>query len=220
VLQVDLERFDRLAWLDPVPLPGGERAIHEPWRTAAAYLERAGRSVPWERWRTVRQSLAVNAPLASGAGRLFDAVAALLGVREVVSYEGQAAVELEQLAGEVPAAPYACRIVDGRIVGADLVAAACDDLADGRPRDEIAAAFHEGVAQAFAAACGDTCPPHVGTVVVSGGSFQNLRLLDSTTRRLRELGLDVLEHRRVPPNDAAISVGQAAVAAARMSTCA
>jgi hydrogenase maturation protein HypF len=85
-----------VAHLEPVPLPGGERAIKEPWRTAASYLERAERPVPFERWPAVRESLKVNAPLSSGVGRLFDAVAALLGVREDVSYEGQAAIELER----------------------------------------------------------------------------------------------------------------------------
>ena len=181
---------------------------------AAAYLERAGRQVPFERWPLVRESLKVNAPLSSGAGRLFDAVAALLGVRETVSYEGQAAIELEHLAGDTAAEPYACAVEGGAIRGADLVAAACDDLAAGRPRAEIAAAFHEGVAAAFAAACTAAGPP--GTVVLSGGSFQNLRLLGSLRRRLEEAGCRVLSHRLVPPNDGGVSYGQAAVAAATL----
>ena len=122
------ETFERVAHLDPVPLPGGEAAIREPWRVAAAYLAAAGRPVPFDGWRQVRQSLAVNAPLSAGMGRLFDAVAALLGVRERVTYEGQAAIELEQLAGAVPAAPYACRVGDGLIRGEDLLLAAHDDL--------------------------------------------------------------------------------------------
>ena len=159
VLRCDLASFERIAHLEPVPLPGGEAAIREPWRMAAAYLERAGRPVPFERWPLVRESLKVNAPLSSGAGRLFDAVAALLGVRERVSYEGQAAIELEQLAGDTAAAPYACSVDGGTIRGADLVAAAFDDLTAGRPRAEIAAAFHEGVAAAFAAACAAAGPP-------------------------------------------------------------
>lgn len=218
VLRADLESFERIAWLEPVPLPGGEAAIREPWRTACSYLERAGRPVPWEAWATVRASLAVNAPLSSGAGRLFDAVSALLGVRERVSYEGQAAIELEHLAGDVPARPYACRR-DGPVIrGADLVAAAHDDLDAGRDRAEVAAAFHEGVADAFARACLEAGSED--TVVVSGGTLQNLRLLDRLTARLEAGGVRVLAHRLVPPNDGGVSVGQAAVAAARMSTCA
>jgi hydrogenase maturation protein HypF len=209
LLRCDLASFERLAWLEPVPLPGGAAAIREPWRTAAVYLERAGRPVPFERWEVVRRSLAVNAPLSSGMGRLFDAVAALLGLRAEVTYEGQAAIELEQLAGDTAAEPYAWRFGDG----AALVRAAHDDLAAGRSPAEIAAAFHEAVAAGAAQACAEAGGPR--TVVLSGGSFQNLRLLASTRRRLEELGLEVLSHRLVPPNDGGISYGQAAVAAAR-----
>ncbi|MEO5575031.1 MAG: carbamoyltransferase HypF, partial [Gaiellaceae bacterium] len=211
LLRCDLASFERLAHLEPVPLPGGEAAIREPWRVAAAALERAGEAVPWERWELVRHALKVNAPLSSGMGRLFDAVAAVLGVRETVTYEGQAAIELEQLAGETRAEPY--RWSFGR--GSELVAAAHDDLAAGRPRAEIAAAFHETVAAAAADACADAAEPR--TVVLSGGTFQNLRLLGSTTHRLEALGFEVLTHRLVPPNDGGISYGQAAVAAARLA---
>ena len=153
LLRCDLTSFERVAHLEPLPLPGGEAAIREPWRIAAAYLEHAERPVPFARWPLVRESLKVNAPLSSGTGRLFDAVAAILGVRERVTYEGQAAIELEHLAGDTHAEPYGCRIDGGVILGADLAAAVFDDLAAGRPRTEIAAAFHEGVAAAFAAAC-------------------------------------------------------------------
>jgi hydrogenase maturation protein HypF len=210
LLRFDLAGFERMSHLDPVPLPGGEAAVREPWRITAAYLERAERPVPFANWSRVRESLKVNAPLSSGAGRLFDAAAALLGVRERVSYEGQAAIELEQLAGHVEAEPYACRQEDGRILGADLIACMHDDLAAGRDRVEIAAAFHEGVALAFAEACARAAEPK--TVVLSGGCFQNLRLLTSVRRRLEELDFRVLVHSLLPPNDACISFGQAAVA--------
>lgn len=218
VLRCDLREATRMAHLEAVGMPGGEAAVREPWRMAGAYLERAGRPVPWERWPLVRQSLAVNGPRSSSSGRLFDAVAALLGVRETVTYEAQAAIELEQLAGDTVAAPYRCARRDGVLAGADLVAAACDDLAAGRPRAEIAAAFHEGVAAAFVAAClaaGDEA-----TVVLSGGSFQNVRLLAATRRALEAAGRRVLVPTRVPPGDGGLAVGQAVVAAARLSPCA
>jgi hydrogenase maturation protein HypF len=215
LLRASLDGYERLAHLEPVPLPGGEAAIREPWRMAAAYLEAAGRPVPFDRWPEVRQSLAVNAPLSSGMGRLFDAAAALLGVRERVSYEGQAAIELEQLAGDSDAEPYDCRIADGHIIGADLIAAAHDDLDAGRRRDRIAAAFHQGVAAAAARACAEVSDP-TEKVVLSGGSFQNLRLLRSVSRNLDSLGFDVLIHRLVPLNDGGISFGQAAIAARRV----
>jgi hydrogenase maturation protein HypF len=212
LLRCDLATFERVAHLTPVPLPGGEAAIREPWRMAAMHLELAGRPVPFERWPLVRESLQVNAPPASGMGRLFDAAAALLGLREQVTFEGQAALELELLAADTRAAPYPWRFGDG----AALIAALHDDLATGRPREEIAAAFHETIAAASAAACAEAGEPT--TVALSGGSFQNLRLLDSTRRELEARGFRVLSHRLVPPNDGGISYGQAAVAACVRST--
>lgn len=212
LLRCDLAQFERVAHLEPVPLPGGEAAIREPWRCAAVHLELAGRPVPWERWTLVRESLKVNAPLSSGMGRLFDTVAALLGVRDEVTYEGQAAIELELLAGETDADPYDWRFGSG----VELVALVHDDLAAGRDRAEIAAAFHETVAAAAAAICAAAAEPRA--VVLSGGTFQNLRLLASTRRRLEDAGFRVLSHRLVPPNDGGIAYGQAAVAAARLSS--
>ena len=214
VLRVDLAGFKRLGHLDPVPLPGGEVAVRQPWRVAAVHLERAGLPVPFPRWPGVRESLKVNAPLSSGMGRLFDAVAALLGVREQVSYEGQAAIELEQLAGATSAEPYPWAFGNGT----ELVRCVHADLAAGRPRAEIAAAFHETIAAAASDACAEAGAPRV--VVLSGGSFQNARLLTSTRRRLEALGFRVLTHRLVPPNDGGISYGQAAVAARRIGSCA
>ena len=213
LLRCDLAGFERLAHLVPVALPGGEAAIREPWRIASAYLERAGRPVPFERWPAVRQSLRIGAPPTSGVGRLFDAVAALVCGFEQVSYEGQAAIALEELAGSTAAEPYACRVTGELIHGSDLVAAAHDDLAAGRNRREIAAAFHEGLACAAISACEAAATPR--TVVLSGGSFQNLRLAHSVAGGLTARGFRVLTHRLVPPNDGGISYGQAAVAAAQ-----
>ena len=213
LLRCDLTSFERVTHLEPVPLPGGEAAIREPWRTAAAYLERAGLPVPWERWHAVRESLKLGPPLASGMGRLFDAVAAVLGVREAISYEGQAAVELEHLAGERQADPYSWRFGES----SQLVATCYAERRAGRPPAEIAARFHETVAAGAAAACAEAGGP--GTVILSGGTFQNLRLLASTTHRLTGLGFRVLSHRTVPPNDGGISYGQAAIAARKTATC-
>jgi hydrogenase maturation protein HypF len=214
LLCCDLTSFERVAHLEPVPLPGGEAAVREPWRVAAAYLERAGLPVPWERWQLVRETLKVGPPLACGMGRLFDAVAAVLGVREAVSYEGQAAIELEHLAGEAPAEPYPWRFGEST----ELVARCHAEHLAGRPAGEVAARFHETVAAGAAAVCAEAGGP--GTVVLTGGTFQNLRLLASTTRRLECLGFRVLSHRIVPPNDGGVSFGQAAVAAARTAACA
>jgi hydrogenase maturation protein HypF len=129
------------------------------------------------------------------------------GAAEFGTYEGQAAIELEQLAGETQAEPYPWRFG----LGAELVAAVREDLDAGRDPAEIAAAFHEAVAAAEA--CAEVDEP--STVVLSGGTFQNLRVLRTTTERLEKLGFSVLTHRLVPPNDGGISYGQAAIAVAR-----
>jgi hydrogenase maturation protein HypF len=209
LLLAGLDGFDRLAHLDPVPLPGGEAAVREPWRMAALHLERAGRTVPWERWEVVRESLKLDPPRSSGMGRLFDAVAALLGVRDTITYEGQAAIELEHLAADVPATPYAWRLGDSSA----LVAIVDEELHRGRDRAEIAAAFHETIAAAATRACVEAGGSEL--VVLSGGTFQNQRLLGATRHRLAAHGFRVLTHRRVPANDGGISYGQAAVAARR-----
>ena len=209
LLRCDLESFERLAWLDPVPLPGGEAAIRQPWRVAATLLEGAGQPVHWPDWTLVRESLKANAPLSSGMGRLFDAVAAVLGFHGEATYEGQAAIELEQLAGETPADPWPWRF--GR--STELVTQCYLEAARGRDPAWIAASFHETVAASAAAVCAEKATSE--TVVLSGGTFQNVRLLRSTRERLEALGFRVLTHRLVPPNDGGISYGQAAIAAQR-----
>jgi hydrogenase maturation protein HypF len=209
LLRCDLRSFERLAGLDPIPLPGGEAAIREPWRVASVHLERAGLPVPWPRWPLVRESLKANGPLSSGMGRLFDAVAAVLGFDGEAIYEGQAAVELENLAGDAGADPWPWRFGGST----ELVTQCYLEASRGRDSAWIAASFHETVAASAAAACAEAAMS--GTVVLSGGTFQNVRLLRSTRERLEALGFRVLTHRLVPPNDGGVSYGQAAVAAAR-----
>ena len=209
LLRCDLASFERVAGLDPIPLPGGEAAIREPWRVAAVHLERAGHPAPWPRWSIIRESLKANAPSSSGMGRLFDAVAAVLGFNGEATYEGQAAIELEQLAGEEPADPWPWRFG----ASTELVTQCYLEAARGRDPAWIAASFHETVAASAAARCAEAATSE--TVVLSGGTFQNVRLLRSTRERLEALGFRVLTHRLVPPNDGGISYGQAAVAARR-----
>jgi hydrogenase maturation protein HypF len=161
----------------------------------------------------------VNAPLTSSAGRLFDAAAALLGVRDAINYEGQAAVELEQLADPAEAGAYPAAVEAGhpvRIRGADLLHGAMEDLTDRVPARIIAARFHHGVAALIEAGCLLMRDRYgLGTVALSGGVFQNLLLLDAAVSRLAARGFRVLLHARVPCNDGGISLGQAVVAAAR-----
>jgi hydrogenase maturation protein HypF len=148
-------------------------------------------------------------------------VAAILGVRDAVNYEGQAAVELEQLADPRERSAYPAGVApaaDGllRLGGADLVRAVVEDLEAGAATRLIAARFHNGLAAATVAACAALREQAgLGTVALSGGVFQNMLLLERTVTALDQRGFRVLTHSRVPPNDAGISLGQAAVAGAR-----
>jgi hydrogenase maturation protein HypF len=233
LLVADLRGFRRAGHLEQVPMPGGAAAIREPWRMAAAWLDAALEGVTPERLAVVdrnrdrwEQVVALGrsgmaAPVTSSAGRLFDAVAAILGVRDTVNYEGQAAVELEQLADPGESAAYPARVAEAddeplRLGGADLVRAVVDDLSAGVAPALIAARFHNGLAAATVAAC-DTLREQtgLGTVALSGGVFQNMLLLERTVADLEARRFRVLTHSRVPPNDAGISLGQAAIAGAR-----
>jgi hydrogenase maturation protein HypF len=230
LLLADLTGFERLGHLEPVPLPGGAAAIKEPWRMAAAYLDAAyGDDVPAglgvarrnERaWQQVVQvaRAGANSPLTSSMGRLFDAVAAILGVRDAVNYEGQAAVELEQRAHPAEPGAYQAGIDLGpplRIRGVDLIRAVVDDVRAGVDAAVVAARFHNGVAAAVTAASELARQASgVTTVALSGGVFQNLLLLEAAVGSLERRGFRVLRHHRVPPNDGGISLGQAAVAGA------
>jgi hydrogenase maturation protein HypF len=174
-----------------------------------------------DRWDGVLAVAAagVNSPQTSSAGRLFDAVAALIGVRDAVRYEGQAAIELEQVADPAERGGYRAGISGGEpfvIAGADLVRAAATDLRAGVPVPVIAARFHAGVVHAIAGAC-ERARTATGltTVALSGGVFQNALLVERVVARLEADGFHVLTHVRVPPNDGGISFGQAAVAGAR-----
>ena len=234
-LIADPAKFLRAGHLAQVPMPGGAAAIRQPWRMAAAYLDAAGSALAGpacldvarrnaDRWDTVTAMARrrVNAPLTSSAGRLFDAVAAVLGVRDEITYEGQAAIELEQLADPGDVHTYRAGIESAPIEagapflvrGQDLVAAAVDDLARGVPAEHIAARFHNGVAALIEDGCLLLREQHaLNTVALSGGVFQNLLLLRRTAARLENSGFTVLTHSRVPCNDGGISLGQAVVAA-------
>jgi hydrogenase maturation protein HypF len=230
-LLADLTSFQRAGWLEPVPMPGGAAAIREPWRMAAAYLAAsypdgvparlAVRDRNERRWAAVTAMGArgINAPMTSSAGRLFDAVAALLGIRDTINYEGQAAIELEQLADVQERGSYPAAITgDGelRLAGPDLVRAAAEDLGAGVPVPVIAARFHNGVAASIVTVCARLRErTGLGTVALSGGVFQNLLLTGRVVGGLEDQGFRVLLHSRVPCNDGGISLGQAAVAGAR-----
>jgi hydrogenase maturation protein HypF len=233
-LIADLAGFRRAGCLEPVPMPGGAAAIRQPWRMAAVYLQAAYpdglpesvavRDRNESAWGpvTTMADRGINAPLTSSAGRLFDAAAALLGVRDTIHYEGQAAIELEQLADPTEGAGYLATLSwvssgeELRLRGADLIRAAADDLAAGTDRAAVATRFHYGVADATVAACRALRDVYGhGTVALSGGVFQNVLLTTAVVLQLRRAGFTVLTHSRVPCNDGGISLGQAVVAGAR-----
>ncbi len=230
LLAADLTGFERVGHLATVALPGGEAAIREPWRMAAAWVEAAYDGAPpplavaerhAERWDAVTAMArsGLNAPETSSVGRLFDAVAALAGVRDVITYEGQAAIELEQAAAPGGRGAYPLPLLEGpplRLDGAELLRAVVDDLAAGADVATLAARFHDGLAAGTVAACVALRErTGLSTVALSGGVFQNLRLLGAVVDGLVGEGFGVLLHERVPANDGGISLGQAAVAVAR-----
>jgi hydrogenase maturation protein HypF len=227
VLRVDGDRFERLGHFRQVPLPGGEKAIKEPWRTAVSYLwsldpHNADSSFAdvlgrWQ-WKNVKIVLAMldrglNSPLTSSCGRLFDAVSALAGVRDVVTYEGQAAIELEQAiapergsySGDITK-DDAAWIVDPFPMIREVV----EDVRRGKPPGIIAARFHNGLIALLAAAAEKvSTDTGLTRIVLSGGVFQNVYLLERLERELERKGFEVLTHLEVPANDACISLGQA-----------
>ncbi len=233
-----LTGFERAAHLWPVRLPGGDRAVREPWRMACAWLvestgvERpaipralAGKIDPdlWENVCRLVQT-GFSAPVTTSVGRLFDAVAALCGVAVSINYEGQAAVELEALShvretGSYDMSPISAAtgaIGGGLVIDArEMVNAVTHDIEAGVDPAIVSARFHNGLSSVTARVCAIVAEERgCSIVVLSGGVFQNSRLLEATSAHLTESGLSVLTPALLPPNDGGISYGQAAVAAA------
>ena len=229
----DLEGFERVGSLFPVAMPGGEAAIRQPWRMACAWLSASFDAPPplpanlrpavtaaaWTQISELART-GLASPLTTSAGRLFDAVAALCGVRAEVNYEGQAAVELEAALDPGEEGSYPLPLGDH--IGGPLVLdarptirATVADLERGVAVATVAARFHNAVAAATAESCVAAARRRgSGTVVLSGGVFQNRRLLERTASLLGDAGLRVLVPELLPPNDGGIAYGQLAVAAA------
>jgi len=236
IMAADFVGFERLAHLAYVPLPGGEQAVRQPWRMAAVYLAQAygdaflELDIPFvqrfdrSQWRTLAQMAQtnVNSPLTSSLGRLFDAVAALAGLRSEVLYEGQAAIELEMLAcrGDPRDRLHTYPFTIGRQTPATLdvtpvIRAIVSDIQQGVPIPNIAGRFHRSIAELLALACFRAREQSgLNIVALSGGVFQNQLLLEQLMARLEEMAFQVYINRRVPPNDGGISLGQCAAAAA------
>jgi hydrogenase maturation protein HypF len=237
VLLASYAGFSRLAYLKPIPLPGGDAAIKRPYRTALAHLWAAG--CAWddrlpcvavtstEERRILRRQFerSINTVQTSSMGRLFDAVAALAGVQQLASYEAQAAIEFESLADPVSSLAdadlYRFDLLESEstimIDPAPVLRAICADVLNAVTIGAISARFHGAVASMIVAlSTRFRAQTGVQQIALSGGVFQNVRLLEDTLTRLNTAGFDVLHHRLVPPNDGGIALGQAIVAANTM----
>jgi hydrogenase maturation protein HypF len=225
--------FERAGHLRPVPLPGGDAVVRNPCRIALAYLAAAG--VPWdaalppvaESTPAERAVLAAQVSRNEGTvpctsmGRLFDAVSALIGVRERISYEGQAAIELEILAqrfgepgaGKPPPGRWLPVGADGVIDWFPLIRALAAGVRAGTAPAALARGFHEAVASAVVASAERVQAGRgAGVVGLTGGVFQNVLLTRLCRKGLEDQGFEVLTHRLVPPNDGGLALGQAAIA--------
>ncbi|MFV9503199.1 MAG: carbamoyltransferase HypF [Oscillochloridaceae bacterium umkhey_bin13] len=235
IMVADLRSYTRVGHLAYVPLLGGAAAVRQPWRMALAYLRQTYGSQVAQLGLPmldqidpvqlgVVQRMAernLNSPPTSSTGRLFDAVAALLGLHQTVRYEGQAAITLEQIAlPDRPAYPFTLRPgAPFQLDFAPTIQAIVADLQAHRPVGMIAGRFHATVANAFHHACQQVrANTGLTAVALSGGVFQNYRLLSQLVSLLEADGFTVLLNRRVPPNDGGIALGQAAVAAMQLRT--
>jgi hydrogenase maturation protein HypF len=233
-LVADLAGYRRCGHLRAAPLPGGDLAARKPWRSALGYLSLAPELAvefsaafagvqPAERVVAELQiGKRINAPLASSMGRLFDAAAAVLGLRSDASFEGQAAMELEALAGNRPAriVPVPVHLVSDEwlIDPLPLLGWLGAEYGAGANRADLAADFHDSIAAVTADVIERIASAEgLDIVALGGGSFQNSRLLAGVLERLWARGLTALVPRRLPPNDGAISFGQAASAAALLA---
>jgi hydrogenase maturation protein HypF len=233
-LIADLRDFRRVGHLAPMPLPGGDAAVAEPWRTAVAYLHAAvgpewtNLDIPFvkrmdmRRARVVVQMIAgrVNTPFTTSAGRLFDAVASLLGICDRNTHEGQAPMELEAAADEGVTNALPCEIRRENSVfllePRSYIRSIVERLRENAPAEAISAEFHNGLRDGVVGMCERIREAEkISCVALSGGVFQNKLLFERTVRELERKDFRVLTHQLVPPNDGCIALGQAAVARAR-----
>jgi hydrogenase maturation protein HypF len=230
VLLADFHTFERLAHLSTVEMPGGDAAIQEPWRMAVSHLYRAYGPEYKDLNLAILQDHAdkitlieqmidksINSPLTSSCGRLFDSVAALLGMRHTVSFEGQAAAELEMLLkpDNTDSSSYPFEIIKAEdkpwlLPVKPIITCIVEDILENIPSQFISRRFHNTLAALFARVCQEIREQkNINSVVLSGGVFQNLNLLHQVKSSLEILSFDVYAHEQVPTNDGGLSLGQA-----------
>ena len=225
ILLADYGTFTRFCHLREVPMPGGDKAVRNPDRLALAWLHSLG--IEWdvdlppviataeeERKVILRQiETGLNAPRTSSMGRLFDAVAALIGIRGIVNYEAQAAIELEACVNTEERGAYNFDFQEDELDPVNVFPELIQDLREGVSKGIMAAKFHHGLVQAVLDVCHRVKNERgITDVALSGGVWQNLVLLSNATKALRSAGFNVLVHRKVPANDGALAFGQVVVA--------
>jgi hydrogenase maturation protein HypF len=226
----DFGGFERRAHFRYIPLAGGDQAVRQPWRSALSYLRDtlggkiSGFDVPFLSQIPSRKLALVETMLARGintvetssCGRLFDAVASLLGLRQEINFEGQAAIDLEMAALENVDESYPFDILDGDPCEIDMrptIERIVRAVQQREPAGLMAAKFHNTLAKVIGEACRRLrATERLNKVCLSGGTFQNMLLLDRTVAELRSRGFEVFLHANVPPNDGGISLGQAVIA--------
>ena len=232
-LSADYQGFDRVAHFRYVPLPGGDAAVRQVWRPALSWLKEAFGNeypdslpflqlVPERDVRVVSGMITrgLNSVLTSSCGRLFDAVASLIGLRQEVTFEGQAAIELEMIARPEIEDCYSFEIEDSTPAQVDfrpMIREIVRDLTEGAFKSDVktvvASRFHNTIAAVICEVCRRIRKnEHLNRVCLSGGTFQNVFLLQRSVSLLKKLGFEVFIHSQVPPNDGGIALGQAVIA--------
>ncbi len=234
VLIAETERFKRAAHLSYIPMPGAAAAIKEPWRMGISYLHHAlgknfyNSGIPFLQKADKKKvqilinmiSAKINSPLTSGMGRLFDAVAAIIGIKENTTYQGQAAIKLESISVSLSKKTYRYNLNNNEIVSIDVlpvIRGIVDDLKKGADLSLIGKKFHNTLIKIFTDLCKTiNKETSIKTVALSGGVFSNKILHQGLVESLKSCGFNVITHKLVPANDGGLALGQAVVASSMM----
>ncbi len=230
-LIADLKSYERKAHLQYIPLPGGDAAVKEPWRMGATYLYKTFgkdflnldidfvKKLDRKKWELIENMInkKVNSPQTSSIGRLFDAVSSIIGIRDSITYQGQAAIELEMIANETEKNFYEFDIqekYDFHVIDPlGVIKSIVRDTKNRVSKSDISMKFHIGLADLIVNVSKILREQTgINKVCLSGGVFQNMILRSKASEKLKRNKFKVYNHRKIPPNDGGISAGQVAIA--------